>query len=99
MMNPVASSSRYMIKSNIEHINRGVDSELEFDELNRKTHDSYLMNTLDQRQFYSDQLTKLNRSRFHDQQLSFPINRNIKSTVGRIGGGTSGSSSYYGPRG
>jgi len=96
VINPGASSSRYMIKSNIEHI---AGDELEFDQLNRQSHDSYLMNSLDQRQLYSDQLTKLNRSRGYDQQLSHPINRNITTSVGRIGGGTSGSSSYYGPRG
>ena len=54
---------------------------------------------VEQRQLYSDQLTKLNKSRGADQQLQFPINRNVMTSVGRIGGGSSGAASYYGPRG
>ena len=88
-----------MIRSNVEHI-AGDEVEFDQEQLFRQSHDSFLMNTLEQRQLYSDQLTKLNKSRGADQQLTAPINRNVmRSSVGRIGGGSSGAASYYGPRG
>ena len=98
LVNNRASSSRYMIRSNVEHITGG-EVEIDHESLFKQSHDSFVMNTIDQRQLYSDQLSKLNRNRGVDQQLQFPINRNVMSSVGRIGGGSSGASSYYGPRG
>jgi len=99
LINNRAASSRYMIRSNVEHI-AGDEVEFDQEQLFRQSHDSFLMNTLEQRQLYSDQLTKLNKSRGAEQQLTAPINRNImRSSVGRIGGGSSGAASYFGPRG
>ena len=95
---PIMKASRYIIKSNIEHLPGNVEP-LNQEELYKQTYDSYLMNTLEQRQLYSDQLAKLNKSRGIDQQAAFPINRNITTSVGRLSGGASSGTGYVGPRG